>query len=189
MNKTREFKGKSLLTFPKDYTVIDIETSGISPADSEIIEISAIKYRNCRRAEEFSTLVKPRNRIGYFITQLTGITNEMVKFAPNAAYATAEFYDFIGSDILMGYNVNFDINFLYDDLMIYHGIPLTNDFVDVLRFARKALPQLSNRQQTTVAAYYGINADGAHRALKDCEICNACYNKLKNEEVLKHIIK
>lgn len=189
MKKLRECKGKSLLTFPKDYTVIDIETSGISPSNSEIIEISAIRYRNCEKAEVFSTLVKPKNKISNFISNFTGITNEMVKFAPDAAYATEVFYDFIGGDILMGYNVNFDINFLYDNLMIYHGIPLSNNFVDVLRFARKALPELSNRRQTTVAAYYGININGAHRALKDCEICNACYNELKNEEVLKHIIK
>lgn len=189
MKQIRNFKGKSLLVFPKDYTVIDIETSGISPTDSEIIEISAIHYRDCEKREIFSTLVKPRNRISYFITELTGITNDMVRYAPDITRATAAFYDFIGNDILMGYNVNFDINFLYDNLMIYHGIPLTNDFVDVLRFARKALPDLSNRRQTTVAAYYGINIEGAHRALKDCEICNACYNKLKNEEVLKHIIR
>lgn len=187
MEQIRRFKGKSLLAFPKDYTVIDIETSGISPTDSEIIEISAVRYRNCEKTDEFSTLVKPQKRISYFITQLTGITNDMVRYAPDIACATAAFYNFIGNDILMGYNVNFDINFLYDGLMRYHDIPLRNDFVDVLRFARKALPKLSNRRQTTVAAFYGINISGAHRALNDCEICNACYNELKKEDALSRI--
>lgn len=189
MKQIREFKGKSLLAFPKDYTVIDIETSGLSPAESEIIEISAIRYRNHEKSDVFSTLVKPAKRISYFITQLTGITNDMVKFAPNITYAVSAFYGFIGNDILMGYNVHFDINFLYDNLMQHCGVPLTNDFVDVLRFARQALPHLRNRSQTTVAEHYGISAQGAHRALRDCEICNACYNELKKEEVLKQIIK
>lgn len=188
MKKTRIFKGKSLLAFPEDYTVIDIETSGLSCGDSEIIEISAVRYRDREKEDAFSTLIKPAKRISRFITQLTGITNEMVKYAPDITYATAAFHDFIGSDILMGYNVNFDINFLYDNLMKYHDLPLTNDFVDVLRFARKALPDLSDRRQTTVAAYYGINTDGAHRALNDCEICNACYNELRKEDTLKYII-
>ena len=58
---------------------------------------------------------------------------------------------------------------------------LTNDFVDVLRFSRKALPMLPNRRQTTVAAHYGIEIEGAHRAEKDCEICNACYLRLRDE--------
>lgn len=188
MKQIRKAKGKSLLIFPADYTVIDIETSGISPSDCEIIEISAVRYRNCEKKDTFSTLVKPHNRISYFITSLTGITNEMVKNAPDALSATKAFYDFAGDDILIGYNVNFDINFLYDNLMKYHNIPLTNDFVDVLRFARKALPFLGNRRQTTVAAYYGINTEGAHRALNDCEICNACYNMLKKEEALKYLL-
>lgn len=56
MEQIRRFKGKSLLAFPKDYTVIDIETSGISPTDSEIIEISAVRYRNCEKQMHFPHL-------------------------------------------------------------------------------------------------------------------------------------
>ena len=183
MKTTREFKGKSLLSFPENYTIIDIETSGLSPDSCEIIEISAIKYVNFEKVSSFSTLIKPQNRISYFITNLTGITNDMVKDAPDISKAILDFYSYIGKDILMGYNVNFDVNFLYDNLMRCHNIPLTNDFVDVLRFARKALPNLKNRSQTTVAEYYGISAVGAHRAERDCEICNACYLKLKEESI------
>lgn len=183
MKPTREHKGRSLLRFPEDYTVIDIETTGLTADSAEIIEISAIRYRHFQQEAVFSTLIKPKRRINRFITDLTGITNAMVRDAPGIPDALTAFQEFIGEDILLGYNVHFDINFLYDNLMLHKQMPLTNDFVDVLRLARKALPQLENRKQTTVARYYGISVEGAHRAQKDCEICHACYLHLMQEAV------
>ncbi|MDE7464143.1 MAG: 3'-5' exonuclease [Clostridiales bacterium] len=177
----RQFKGESLFAFPSDYTVVDIETNGIAAGVCEIIEVSALKYRDEKLQDSFSSLIKPTERIGWFITQLTGITDEMVENAPDVNEVVREFYDFIGKDILIGHNVNFDVNFLYDNLWLHNGLVLDNDFVDTLRLARKALPWLSNHKQTTIAEYYGIPTVGAHRALRDCEICNACYLNLKKE--------
>ena len=181
MGNVKRFKGKSRIAFPEDYCVVDIETTGLSPEECEIIEIAAVRYRKGKKAAVFSTLIKPHSRITPFITELTGITNDMVEHAPDISEAIMDFCEFAGSDMLMGYNVNFDINFLYDNLLRCHGVLLTNDFVDVLRFSRKVLPFLPDRRQTTVAAHYGIEIDGAHRAEKDCEICNAYYLCLKEE--------
>ena len=177
----RLYKGKSLCDFPSDYTVIDIETTGLYPSSSEIIEVSALKCRDERVVDVFSSLIRPIYPIAPFITDLTGISNEMVKDAPLAEEALAQFYDFAGKDILIGHNVNFDINFLYDGLMRYNSLILDNSFVDVLRLARRALPFLPNHRQMTVAAYYGIETTGSHRALKDCEICNNNYLLLKKQ--------
>jgi DNA polymerase III epsilon subunit family exonuclease len=174
-------KGKSRIAFPEDYCVVDIETTGLDPAENEIIEIAAVRYRGGRKDAVFTTLIKPEHRISPFITELTGIDNGMVSDAPCISEAIMDFYEFAGNDILMGYNVNFDINFLYDNLLRCHGLLLENDFVDVLRFARKVLPLLPDRRQTTVADHYGISVTGAHRAEKDCEICNACYLCLRDE--------
>ena len=174
-------KGKSRIAFPEDYCVVDIETTGLDPAESEIIEIAAVRYRSGIKSAVFSTLIKPEKHISSFITELTGIDDGMVQDAPRISEAIRDFYDFAGKDMLMGYNVNFDINFLYDNLLRCHGIVLDNDFVDVLRFARKVLPLLPDRRQTTVADHYGISVTGAHRAEKDCEICNACYICLRGE--------
>ena len=143
--------------------------------------VSALKYRNEELKDSFSTLIKPAEPISRFITHLTGITNEMVKDAPDIAEVMQSFYDFVGKDILIGHNVNFDVNFLYDKLWIHNGLILDNSFVDTLRLARKALPHLKNHKQTTIAEHYGIATKGAHRALRDCEICNACYLNLKRE--------
>lgn len=180
----RPFKGKSLLSFPDDYTVVDIETTGLSGNFCEIIEISAIRFRDNARVSDFSTLIRPRARIPLFITRLTGITNEAVKDAPDVARAMRAFFDYLGDDLIMGYNVNFDIGFLYDNMMRVYGVPIRNDYVDVLRFARRALKHLDSRAQTTVAAHYGIETQGAHRALRDCEICQKIYMKLKEEPAL-----
>ena len=100
-------------------------------------------------------------------------------------YISVENLSFKYNDKVIFNNVNFDINFLYDALMRSCELPLTNDFVDVLRFARKALKELPNRSQTTVAAHYGISVEGAHRAQTDCEICQACYLRLMNESVFE----
>ncbi|MDE5593328.1 MAG: 3'-5' exonuclease [Clostridiales bacterium] len=177
----RKFKGQSLFAFPSDYVVVDIETNGLSTDDCEIIEVSALKCRGYEVIESFSSLIKPTEPIGWFITNLTGITNEMVEDAPDAADVLGRFYDFVGKDIIIGHNVNFDVNFLYDKLWLHNGLVLDNDFVDTLRLARKALPHISNHKQTTIAEYYGIPTHGAHRALRDCEICNQCYLNLKKE--------
>lgn len=181
MECQRDKKGKSRLILPHDYCVVDIETTGLTPTESEIIEISAVKYRNLRKVDTFSTLVRPEKEIGDMITELTGIDNEMVADAPDVSEAILRFSEFAADDILMGYNVNFDVNFLYDALMICHGKALSNDFVDVLRLTRKALPNFERRSQTRVAAFYGIPIRGAHRAETDCEICNAIYQRMREE--------
>ena len=178
---SREFKGKSLWAFPDDYTVVDIETNGLFSGVCEIIEISAVKFRANVKTDTFSTLIKPHRKIDWFITKLTGITDEMVKTGADITDALTKFKEFVGDDIILGYNVNFDVNFLYDNLMLYKNQPLTNDFVDVLRFSRKYLTNIENHKQTTVAQYYGISVDGAHRAEADCLICNAVYRRLRSE--------
>ncbi len=175
----RIYKGNSLFAFPSDYTVIDIETNGLTAGTCEIIEVSALRVRNETIQESFSSFIKPDHKIDLFITQLTGITDDMVADAPNIAYVMQNFYDFIGKDILIGHNVHFDINFLYDNALLHNDLIIDNSFVDTLRLARKALPQLTNHKQTTVARYFGIDTFGAHRALRDCEICNSCYLNLK----------
>lgn len=78
----RNYKGKSLLEFIDDYVVLDLETTGLDPQFDEIIEIAAVKFVDCEKVSEFTTLIRPDNKINGYIEQLTGITNEMVEDAP-----------------------------------------------------------------------------------------------------------
>ena len=176
----RPEKKKSSVSFPDDYIVIDIETTGLDVRFCEIIEISAVKYRAGSETDSFSTLVKPTEPIDDFITSLTGITNEMLESAPDISSAISDFYNFVGSETLVGYNVNFDINFLYDNLMMCKSVPLSNDFIDVMRISKKLLPDLDNYKLSTVAKHLKASAP-SHRSLDDCRACNECFLRLKEE--------
>lgn len=178
VNRTE--KGKSIIAFPKDYTIIDIETTGLDPRYYEIIEIGAIKYRSNEIVDKFSSLIYV-DEIDDFITSLTGITFKMLEKSPKIDKVIKDFYDFIGEDILVGYNVNFDINFLYDNLLETNNIALKNSFVDVMRIAKKLLPNLEKHSQQYVCEYYNMNVSQSHRAIADCELCASLFNNLKND--------
>ncbi len=176
---TREYKGKGLCEFPSDFTVVDIETTGLSSTGAEILEVSALRYRGDCFESSFSSLIKPSAPIPYFITSLTGITNSMVANAPARVDVLQSFASFVGNDVIIGHNVNFDVNFLYDELLGYLGYPLRNNYVDVLALSRKYLPFLPSHKQTAVAEYFELDTLGAHRALKDTEICAENYLHIK----------
>lgn len=179
---TYEFKGNSIIGFPKDYIVVDLETTGLNPGFNEIIEISAIKVSG-DITSTYSTLIKPENEIDEFITDLTGITNAMVKNAPRIEEELPKFLDFIGSTdaIIVGHNVSFDINFLFTECEL-SGLPhFSNNFIDTLRIARKLLPQLKHHRLADIVNYYGLSYDGAHRAMVDCELTKAIFEKLHGE--------
>lgn len=163
----RELKGKSLIEIPNKYIAFDIETTGLDSMYDEIIEIGAIKIEDGKEIETFSTLIKPEYEIDEFITELTGITNEMVIDAPKINEVLPKFMDFINDSVILGHNVNFDINFIYDNLINEDMKPITNDFVDTLRLSRRLLPELKHHRLSDLANYYNIDTTGSHRSLTD----------------------
>lgn len=187
----RPGKGESVLCLPRDYTVVDTETTGLSTESCCLIEVSALRVREGRVAAEFSTLIRPPWREvqkngqwqeGYvddFIQGLTGITDEMLEGAPLPEEALPQVEEFLGRDLLLGHNVGFDTAFLYDSFQKYLGRPLGNNSLDQLRLARKLLPQLPHHRLGDVAAALGVPYEGAHRALADCWITYGCYEKLR----------
>lgn len=187
----RPGKGESVLCLPRDYTVVDTETTGLSTESCCLIEVSALRVRQGRVAAEFSTLIRPPWREvqkngqwqeGYvddFIQGLTGITDEMLEGAPLPEETLPQVEDFLGRDLLLGHNVGFDTAFLYDSFQKYLGRPLGNNSLDQLRLARKLLPQLPHHRLGDVAAALGVPYEGAHRALADCWITYGCYEKLR----------
>lgn len=179
--KLRESKGNSLIDNPRSFVVFDIETTGLDTSYDDILEIGALKIADGKIIDTFETLIKPDCFINEFITDLTGITNKMVEDAPKIDKVLPKFIDFIGNNILIGHNVNFDINFIYDKAIELNLDPISNDFIDTLRLSRKLLPNLDHHRLSDLADYYNINKDGSHRALKDVEITLELYNHLNNE--------
>ncbi len=177
--KPERQKGRSLVEFPRDYIAIDIETTGLDPRFDEVIELAAVRYANGVEVERFQTLVKPWNEISEFITQLTGITNEMLADAPSIEEALPGYREFLGGSVLVGHNVNFDINFLYD-LCAEEGLPpLGNDFVDTMRLSRRLYKDLPNHKLPTVAEHLGVTDLPAHRALADCLCAAGCLEAMR----------
>lgn len=179
----REHKGKSLIDFPSDYVVIDIETTGLDPYYDEIIEVAALKISNGTIIDTYQTLVKPTDieSVNEYITRLTGITPKMLSNAPYFTDIKNDFLSFLNDSILVGHNVNFDINFLYDAT---NG-SLRNDFIDTMRISRRLLPELKHHRLKDMVAHYNISVDKEHRALDDCKTTNVCYLALCTEVLNK----
>lgn len=166
----RPLKGECIFRIPDEFVAIDTETTGLSPAKDEVIEISAVRYRNGQEIAEYETLVHPSEPVSPFISSLTGITNEMLEDAPSAYDAVSGFLNFVGSSVLVGHNVHFDINFLYDLTERYGMPPLANNFIDTLYVARNKLPGLKSYRLSALVEACGLSGDGFHRAGYDARM-------------------
>lgn len=176
----RENKGKYKVDIDcYDYTVIDIETTGLDSNFDEIIELGAVKYRNNQEICRFQSLIKPINKIPDFIVELTGISNEMVADAPLLSDKLPDYLSFIGDDILLGHNVNFDINFIYDAAQ-YSGLSdFHNDYMDTMYLSRRLFKDQSTHKLFAVCQHLNIPQPEEHRALADCIRTHLCYQAMK----------
>ncbi len=191
-------KGKSILNLVENYTVVDLETTGLDTRFDSIIEIAAIKVRSNKVADKFHTLVNPNEEIDDFITELTGITNDMLCDAPLINDVLPQLLKFIGEDIVIGHNVNFDVNFIYDINKDLFGQDFLNTYLDTMRLSRKLLPEIKHHRLNDLIKYFNISYSKQHRASDDAEITFECYNNLKKlalekygdeETFLKNVIK
>ncbi len=175
----RPYKGQSLWAALADYTAVDIETTGLSPRYSAIIELGAVRFRGGEPVEELSLLVNPGYDLPPEITALTGITDDMLWTAPPIGDVLPYFRDFLGDGVLLGHNVHFDVNFIYDKSLMLGLEPLSNDFVDTLRLSRKLFPQYKHHTLADLMERFGLERDTAHRALADCYSAAACYEYMR----------
>lgn len=154
------------------FVAIDVETTGLSPTSNELIEVSAIKYDGNKKIDTFSTLIKPKVRIPYYITNITGITNDMVEDAPEVEVVMPELVKFVGDLPIVAHNANFDYKFIQN----YSNNSFTkNNVIDTVPIGRKLYPGLPNHKLGTIAKHIGITEDGFHRAEFDCECCAKIY--------------
>lgn len=172
-------KGKRVSKYIDQYVVFDLETTGISSAKDDIIEISAVKVKSHQIVDEFSKLVNPERSIPAGATRVNGITDEMVKGALALPLILPDFLDFIGDEVLVGHNIHtFDLIFLGGAAREILGRDIMNDYIDTLYMARTCLPELAHHRLTDLAQYFSVNSAGAHRALQDCRMNQACYERL-----------
>lgn len=136
----RTEKGKSILDAINDYVALDVETTGLDPQWDEIIQVGCIRVRDGAIAAQYESLVNPGFEIDEYITKLTGITNEMLATAPSIEQIAPDIQNFIGDDCIVGHNVTFDINFLYDTFEKCGLTPLKNNFLCTRRLAYWVFP-------------------------------------------------
>lgn len=154
--------------FETDFVVFDLETTGAKCPPCRITEIGAYRIEKGRITSEFQTLVNPETPIPFFITQLTGISDAMVKNAPRFRDVAADFLNFIGDAVLVAHNAHFDLRFLNHEIgRIYGNYRVGNPHLCTVRLSRKLLPQIENHRLNTVANHFCIYLENHHRAACD----------------------
>lgn len=182
----RPDRGKSIISFPDSFVVLDLETTGLDSLYDDIIEICAVKVSKGSIEKTFSSLVNPRIHIDEFIEELTGITDDMVKDAPYIEDVLPSFLSFIGDQVLIGHHVSFDVNFLYDSCTYYLKTSFPNSFVDTMRIFRKLHPELDHHRLSDMTEYYSVPVSRNHRAEADCLSTLSCFNELHNEVLIRY---
>ena len=168
---TSENLGRSLAE--TTFVVLDLETSGGSPnLGAHITEIGAVKIRGGEIIGKFQTFVNPGTPIPYFITALTGITDEMVFDSPSINETFPTLLEFLGSEhetVFVAHNAPFDLSFL-KAAAVMHEYPWPKFVViDTAKLARRVLSrdEVSNCKLGTLAEFFSATVSPTHRALDD----------------------
>jgi DNA polymerase-3 subunit alpha (Gram-positive type) len=163
---------------PDDYTVIDLEMTGLSAKKDKVIEIGAVRFRNGRPVERYEALVNPHMPIPKEVTELTKITDEEAGRGREEDAALQELLDFVGTDVIVGQNIMFDYAFL-KQWAVNKKRPLELSACDTLKIARALHPELASRSLENLCAYYQIERQNAHRAPDDAMETGLLFEKLK----------
>ncbi|MBT3711884.1 MAG: 3'-5' exonuclease, partial [Anaerolineae bacterium] len=151
----------------------DLETTGLNPKTDAIIEIGAVRFSEKRVEDEFSMLINPGRSIPSFITQLTRISNEMVRGAPNIHDVLGEFEAFVGDAPVIGHNVQFDLSFMKPHNLLHYNTP-----IDTYELAAVLLPSAGRYKLGALSNLLGIPLTNAHRALDDAKATQGVFARL-----------
>lgn len=176
-NARRASKKKNYKTTTKavsDYVVLDFETTGFRAGADRIIQIGALKYMNHEQTGFLNSFINPERHIPATITRLTGISNEMVQWAPTIENKIDELVEFIDNLPIIAHNASFDMGFLYA-LENYEGISIPEyTVIDTVKLARQTIVETPNHKLGTLADYLQLEHD-AHDAIGDCLATAAIY--------------
>ncbi len=179
--RQRRFSNKSTIKEEQinDYVVLDIETDGLEATKNSILEIGAIKSIS-GKTEEFHKLIKYDSVLPKSIVKLTGITNELLnEEGEDLAVSLEEVVEFVGDNIIVGYNINFDMRFINFALKKTNKNIISNKTIDLLPIVKKENMYLSDYKLETVLESYGDKEKVAHRALEDARQIYSLSRELK----------
>lgn len=182
-----------------NFVSIDVETTGLYPSKSEIIEVAAVRFRNFEAVEKFCTLCAPKRGINEEAQRINGITAEMVDGKPLFGQIAESLQSFIGADNLVAHNLDFDLKFI-----VKHGVDVRAEnrkYYDTLELAQRKIKKvrekwdkelecympvagdygIDNYKLGTLCFWYGIPYYGSHRALADAYVVGAVLKNLAME--------
>ncbi len=179
--------GTKYPSFDEEMVVFDIETTGLSNKTCKIIEIGAVKIKGGEITDRMDIFVDPQCPIPAEITELTSITDEMVKGAPGEREALEQFLAFAGDSLLIAHNAAFDTGFIRVAAERC-GLPFENSFLDTVGLSRYVNPELKQHKLNIIAKHYKLDDFHHHRASDDAEILARIFmimlERLKNEGIL-----
>lgn len=167
-----------------EYVVIDMEMTGLSARKDKILEIGAVRIKDGTVEDEYQTLVNPNVEIRERITDITGISTDMVQDKPLVGEILQDFFQFIGESVLIGHSLIYDYSFMmqaaYDNKM-YDMFKRKWYGIDTLKITKKNVPEGEEKTLSALCTKYGISDEGHHRALNDVYMTNRLYVKLCEE--------
>ncbi len=170
------------------YVVFDVETTGLSVVNNAIIELAGVKMKNGEIIGKYESFVNPHEPIPLNIQQLTSITDDMVKDAPELAQVIREFVEFVGDAVLVAHNAKFDMGFLQASCKQTGLPPVQNPFLDTLELARFLYPGMRNHRLNTLASKFNVSLENHHRAVDDSEATGYIFFFMLKEVLERNII-
>ena len=162
------------------YVIFDLETTGLSNTYDEIIEFGAVKFANGEIIDRMQTFIKPTKPITTFTSNLTNITQADVEDAPSLSEIMPEIIRFIGKNVLVAHNAEFDYGFMNSALASLNQEPLSNPIIDTLSLSWVLFPERKRYALGNLVRGYDIEYDSeaAHRADYDAEILSQAFSKM-----------
>ena len=164
--------------FVDSYVVFDTETTGLKDQVDQIIEIGALKVIDNEVVEEFDVLINLETEIPEIITEITGITQEMVVQEKTISDVLPKFLEFVGDLPVVCHNAPFDIGFINANLKRFNLESFENQAIDTVELARIFIPQAYNYKLETLKKYFHLEY-GSHRSVDDCKTTNYIYQECK----------
>ena len=183
-------RGNFDMGFDGEYVAFDLETTGLTPRHDRIIEIGAVVMKDGVELDRFQTFVDPECRLSKEVSELTGITDDMLRGAPKIETVLPKLIDFIGGRPLVAHNARFDACFVTRECERL-GIPYELNAIDTLILSQNLLPHLNKYKLDVVAKEFNLGDFNHHRAADDAVICGQILHKLfaKLEDMGVHRIQ